>query len=563
MTSMLRTADRRILRLGAVLLAIGWLATSIPVRVLAMAVDTPVVYSIPGGDLGSALNAIAIQGNLQIFFEESTVTGLTAPPVEGSMSAKDALALVLADKSLEFVQNADDTILVRPKAAAADAKSRPHRKARSAPGAPLAVVTQATPAMITVPGTEGRWLFRARGLYADPRNRSDPAVVAPGISFPADGITTNGRWYPELDVEYFWNSHWSTELAVSIPQRQDLVLSSASTFNRVRAGSFKQGLNDLTMKYNFAPNSAVRPYLGVGINVTSFSHDAAAPFGLNAGSVGPVVQTGADLRLGSAWFLNADVKWAKVRANLHFNDNPAGPMQVDPVRFGLGIGYRFGGTPARQVAAPVPPVVDSDGDGIPDGADQCPATPHGVTVDVRGCPLDSDSDQVPDYRDQCPGTPASVSVDANGCPLDTDHDGVADYLDRCPGTPAGLKVDANGCEVEELILKGVTFQTGSATLTAESTQTLDTVVSILRQRPNARIEVHGYTDSVGSDALNLRLSERRARSVVGYFAKSGIAPAMMTSRGFGKADPVETNATAVGRAANRRVTVRFQSPVPR
>lgn len=91
---------------------------------------------------------------------------------------------------------------------------------------------------------------------------------------------------------------------------------------------------------------------------------------------------------------------------------------------------------------------DSDGDGVFDGIDQCPNTMTGIKVDAEGCPLDSDGDGVADHMDDCPDTPAKVKVDDRGCPFDEDNDGVYDDDDRCKGTPAGVKVDKNGCPVD-------------------------------------------------------------------------------------------------------------------
>jgi outer membrane protein OmpA-like peptidoglycan-associated protein len=92
--------------------------------------------------------------------------------------------------------------------------------------------------------------------------------------------------------------------------------------------------------------------------------------------------------------------------------------------------------------------LDSDGDHVPDGIDQCPNTPPGAIVDARGCTTDADGDGVPDGVDQCPGTPAGTIVDARGCPLDSDGDGVPDGVDKCANTPAGAKVDDTGCPVD-------------------------------------------------------------------------------------------------------------------
>jgi OOP family OmpA-OmpF porin len=68
---------------------------------------------------------------------------------------------------------------------------------------------------------------------------------------------------------------------------------------------------------------------------------------------------------------------------------------------------------------------------------------------------------------------------------------------------------------------------------------------------------------VGSDAYNQKLSERRASSVVDYFAEHGIPAANLSAKGFGKSNPIASNATAEGRGENRRVTVEFKSPVAR
>ena len=90
---------------------------------------------------------------------------------------------------------------------------------------------------------------------------------------------------------------------------------------------------------------------------------------------------------------------------------------------------------------------DADGDGVYDGLDKCPDTPKGATVDATGCPKDSDGDGVLDGLDKCPDTPKGATVDSSGCPHDADGDGVFDGLDKCPDTPKGLKVDADGCPI--------------------------------------------------------------------------------------------------------------------
>lgn len=149
--------------------------------------------------------------------------------------------------------------------------------------------------------------------------------------------------------------------------------------------------------------------------------------------------------------------------------------------------------------------------------------------------------------------PAPRVVDA-----DSDGDGVVDRLDRCPGTRAGAKVDANGCEIPEIIsLKGVTFPTGSATLTPGSSAILDEAAATLAKRGDVKVEVAGHTDNRGAAALNRSLSQRRAESVMAYLVSRGVNTANLTARGYGPDSPVADNKTESGRAANRRVELRI------
>jgi OOP family OmpA-OmpF porin len=243
--------------------------------------------------------------------------------------------------------------------------------------------------------------------------------------------------------------------------------------------------------------------------------------------------------------------------------------------------------------APTPPVIDSDGDGVIDGTDQCPGTAPGAAVDARGCELDSDRDGVVNSKDACPDTRAGARVDARGCEIDgdSDKDGVADSKDRCPNTPrgtkvdqygcktigdadgdgvldnrdrcpntaAGARVDVNGCEFKaEIRLPGVSFESNSAKLTPQSLTVLNDAADTLKKHPDVKVEAQGYTDSTGDDGYNLGLSQRRAEAVRDYLISRGAAAGNITAKGYGEAKPVADNKTAAGRAQNRRVTLRVQ-----
>lgn len=207
--------------------------------------------------------------------------------------------------------------------------------------------------------------------------------------------------------------------------------------------------------------------------------------------------------------------------------------------------------------------LDTDGDGVPDYQDKCSDTPSGVSVDEKGCPLDSDGDGVYDYLDKCPNTPTGVQVDVNGCPLDSDGDGVPDNLDKCPNTPKDTQVDATGCpvikeEFKNFKLRGdANFNTGKADLLPAAYPELEKLAEAMISNPNYKWSVEGYTDSRGSDASNLKLSERRAQAVVDYLVSKGVNKNIFTVRGLGEANPIADNKTAEGRAKNRRVEIKI------
>lgn len=113
---------------------------------------------------------------------------------------------------------------------------------------------------------------------------------------------------------------------------------------------------------------------------------------------------------------------------------------------------------------------------------------------------------------------------------------------------------------ETIVIRDVHFEFDSAKLTATDKERLNTIASRLKQEaPSARLSVTGHTDSVGSDAYNQKLSERRAHSVTDYLVESGVPRSSFISvEGVGEARPVADNRTADGRAQNRRTEIRIQ-----
>ena len=100
----------------------------------------------------------------------------------------------------------------------------------------------------------------------------------------------------------------------------------------------------------------------------------------------------------------------------------------------------------------------------------------------------------------------------------------------------------------------VLFENNSFALLPPSLPELNKLVQILEENPSMHIQISGHTDNVGKDTDNLTLSTNRAKAIVKYLSSKGIAAERLTYKGFGSTEPIATNATAAGRAQNRRTS---------
>ena len=200
---------------------------------------------------------------------------------------------------------------------------------------------------------------------------------------------------------------------------------------------------------------------------------------------------------------------------------------------------------------------DTDGDGIPDPKDACP-TVAGLAK-YNGCP-DTDGDGIADPDDKCP-TVAGPAANG-GCPWpDRDGDSVIDKDDECPDVPG--TVANNGCpELPEAVkaalnayAKTILFDTGKSTIKDQSASVLQDIIGILNEYPRANFNIEGHTDSVGSEKLNMTLSDARANAVMNYLISNGIASNRLNAKGYGEGKPLVSNDTKEGRSNNRRVEI--------
>jgi OOP family OmpA-OmpF porin len=268
----------------------------------------------------------------------------------------------------------------------------------------------------------------------------------------------------------------------------------------------------LSLQWHFLPQSWFRPYIGGGLAYAMYSDGVNLDVDDNfSWTAGAGIDVGQRYR---GWFVNAFVKYFDMTPDVTLDRNVVWPvplasgnsdgsLDLNPLVYGASIGYRFGHEPRAATTAP-PPVV----------------------------------------------APAVAALP----PPDSDGDGVPDSVDRCPATPPGDRVGPHGCSCDVTVQTNFAFD--SAVLTPGDKATLDRVAQRLRELEFVGGEAGGHTDDIGDAAYNIDLSQRRAQAVVDYLAARGVSPGRITAVGFGEHQPIASNSTEEGRAQNRRVVLR-------
>ncbi|TFW13315.1 OmpW/AlkL family protein [Duganella callida] len=180
---------------------------------------------------------------------------------------------------------------------------------------------------------ETPWLVRVRAMHIDPADKSEPV----GGTGAADRLSVSSKTAPEFDISYFFSKNIATELVLTYPQKHDVALDGANI------GSVKHLPPMLMAQYHFLPDASFRPYLGAGVNWTTFSKnhllDGAAS--LEHDSVGLALQAGADVAIDQHWSINFDAKKVQIRSDVLIGGVKASRVKLDPLLLSVGIGYRF------------------------------------------------------------------------------------------------------------------------------------------------------------------------------------------------------------------------------
>lgn len=215
----------------------------------------------------------------------------------------------------------------------------------------LAALVAAAYAAPAVFAEDSKWMVRGRALSLQVDNENSTTAIVPAFG----EVHATDKTFPEVDITYFFTNNIAAELILTYPQKRQVTLGGAEI------GTVKNLPPTLTLQYHFFPDATIRPYAGIGVNYTRFSHvelDAGRapqlggaggiPLDMDRDSVGLAGQIGVDFRITPKWFINLDAKYVDIDATVEVKNKSAvlpgakvTDMDLDPWLYSIGVGYRF------------------------------------------------------------------------------------------------------------------------------------------------------------------------------------------------------------------------------
>ena len=199
----------------------------------------------------------------------------------------------------------------------------------------LGIALSAAAPVMAQQSAEGNWLVRGRAVQLDYSNGQ-----ADNMQANVGKVEASDRWIPEVDISYFFTKNIAAELVLTYPQDVDIKI------NGTKQGTIGALPPSLLVQYHFTDLGAFKPYIGAGVNYTFFSKRSNILNGaarVDRDSFGLAAQVGLDYALTKNWSLNFDVKYVQMNTDvtLTASGTKVGKVNLDPMLYGIGVGYRF------------------------------------------------------------------------------------------------------------------------------------------------------------------------------------------------------------------------------
>jgi outer membrane protein len=176
---------------------------------------------------------------------------------------------------------------------------------------------------------QGDWLIRIGASNVDPKSNNHELVSV-------DSATS-----ATFNFTYMMTANWAVEVLAAYPFEHDIYLVDGP-----EVGSTKHLPPTVSLQYHFLPDSTFQPYIGAGVNYTTFfSEELYGPLEGNKLSLddswGLAGEIGADFMLGDAWFLNVSARFIDINTDAKVNGEIIGEVNIDPWVYGAHVGFRF------------------------------------------------------------------------------------------------------------------------------------------------------------------------------------------------------------------------------
>lgn len=176
--------------------------------------------------------------------------------------------------------------------------------------------------------SQGDWTVGLGVGYVDPKSGSGTIAGAAASVDEAASAT--------FTVEYFFRDNLGIELLAATPFKHDVFLNGGY------AATVKQLPPTLSVNYHFPTQTALKPFVGIGVNYTTFM-DETSPAGTISldDSFGLAAHVGADYQISDAGALRFDIRWMDIDTDVTLNGSPVGTASIDPIVVGLSYVHRF------------------------------------------------------------------------------------------------------------------------------------------------------------------------------------------------------------------------------
>lgn len=189
------------------------------------------------------------------------------------------------------------------------------------------LITAALIAALPATALADNFMMRVRAVNIAP----DVSVSNPAYS----ALDVSSEWVPEIDFTYFVTPNIGVELILGTARHE-------VTLGNTRLGKLNHLPPTVTVQYHFNPTSTIKPYVGAGVNYTRFYNvDLAPGLTLDSNSFGGALQAGVDIKVTENGYINLDVKKIWIGTEVQANGVKLTDLDIDPVVWGIGYGFRF------------------------------------------------------------------------------------------------------------------------------------------------------------------------------------------------------------------------------